>query len=100
MCNFHVGQKVVCVWNFSKCGFGDEQLPAKGEVYTIRGMEFFPRTGMVGLVFEEFHNKPRHYSPGLFEAHFAAERFRPVKTTSIEVFTAMLAPTPRLKETV
>ena len=27
-------------------------------------------------------------------------RFRPVRTTSIDVFTAMLAPTPRIKEPV
>ena len=90
--------------NFKWDADADEYVPnrpVKGGVYTIRGFDidlFDPDEPAVYL--EEMVNPECDYLYGRQEGSFYAHRFRPVRTTSIDVFTAMLAPTPRIKETV
>jgi hypothetical protein len=104
MSNFHIGQKVVCVnvtpsshpLAANKC-----HLLRKGDVYTIRDIDvrFASLHGDITIRLEEIRRpiqqpcKIPDWEPG-----FASRRFRPVRTTSIDIFTSMLAPTPRVKE--
>jgi len=89
--NFHVGQKVVCVddrgWNGAAIS-----LPVKGEVCTVRG---FSKSALgIWLLLEEHRSGTTFPFTGE-ERGFMPERFRPVKTTSIELFRAMLVNPPR-----
>lgn len=99
---FHVGQKVVCIWKFMSPNTYGETYPLKGHTYTVRGIE--PAIGVDGcaLLLEEIVNEPRLYwtPSGLrfCECNFWEARFRPVHTTDIAIFEAMLVPT--LKEKV
>mgnify|MGYP001610460208 CR=1 FL=1 len=101
--NFHIGQKIVLI-NDKWSADADKYVPnrpVKGGVYTIRGFD----GGQLdpdefGVFLEEMVNPERDYLGGRQEGSFYAHRFRPVRTTSIDVFTAMLAPTPRIKEAV
>ena len=81
MSMFHVGQQVVCAW---PCGC----------VYTIRAIAY-ERTYLGGLpalgIWVEEISNPIHAATGV-EFGFTADRFRPVKDTSIEVFRAFLSP--------
>lgn len=89
MSNFRVGQKVVCV--DSEPGEprrNPEQWPLRGSVYTIRS--FNPQSGGVRLV--EIVNPAYLYKGGWMELSFFPRRFRPVKTTNIDVFRQMLNP--------
>lgn len=83
---FHVGQKVVCVDD----GPGlDDGLPVslvRGSVYTISEIE-----NLVGAI------KTEEAGPFEVRTYFHRRRFRPVHTTSIEIFEAMLVPTPKEK---
>ena len=102
MSGFHIGERIACV---KDDGYDPENLayvpnkPVKGCVYTIRG---FDTNGgdELGIYLEEIVNPEDDFCFGRQEPSFYAWRFRPVRTTSIDVFTAMLAPTPRIKETV
>jgi hypothetical protein len=88
---FHVGQKVVCVradWDD-----GDEIVPVKGAVYTVR--QTCEWRGNPGIRLVEIVNEPGDYIGGVRECSFAARAFRPVKTTSIDVFLKMLEPQPK-----
>ena len=113
MSNFHIGQKVVCIntWpqdDVDNYGYGDEVGPVAGSVYTIRDIEWrddgSEGTPCVCVRLYEITNPVRIYTSGgkgePWEQNFGAYRFRPVKTTDISIFTAMLAPTPRIKETI
>jgi len=99
--NFHVGQKVVCVetWALSLGdGYGDEVGPVAGNVYTIRSIQVGRKAREVTVRLHEITNPIRpYYIIGMWEPDFNVRRFRPVKTTDISIFTAMLAPTPRVK---
>lgn len=93
MNNFHIGQKVVCIktqichpWH----RFMYPRLIPKGEVVTIR--DIFLWAGEAGLNFEEINCVMTVYG---IEAGWPATSFRPVKTTDISIFTAMLNPTPQ-----
>ena len=89
---FHIGQQVVCI---------DDPNPDvpmsglyRGGVYTIS--EIFSARARRGIVvqfqFEELQwNGNAKYIHG-----FWSGSFRPVKKTSIEIFTKLLAPTPEL----
>lgn len=99
MCNFHVGQNVVCIddrWQKPP----DHPLdippnrPVKGRVYTIRKI-VKDQHDHIGLKLEEVVNDPVTLDNKLYEEQsFRHEAFRPCKTTSLDVFTAMLAPLP------
>ena len=81
------GQKVVCV-NDTFSEFVRhlyEQLPVKGEIYTIRemflGREKIVKGGesaTVGLLLEELHNPPDPFHQGKQELGFSSERFAPL----------------------
>ena len=105
--SFDVGQKVVCVDNRPRVdcsgrrsGHGDEQLPEQGAVYTVRAIVPGKPYGYEhdGVLLEEIVNPVRRYQapsgPVRAELFFAAWRFRPLRSTSIEVFTRMLKPPP------
>jgi hypothetical protein len=92
--NFHVGQKVVCVNDKEGLqGWGWNVRPKKGSVYTVTA---------IGLT----HSADPEQLPCILVAELErredsplwAHRFRPIRTTDISVFTAMLVPTPRIKE--
>lgn len=98
---FHVGQKVVCVDDridafCSGARFCDDLGGLrKGQIYTIRGFYYGGdpdwTPGAVYL-YEIF----RPLLPlDTAEAPFHPDRFRPVVTTDIAIFTAMLAPAPK-----
>lgn len=99
---FRIGQRVVCIRDVNE-GYGwaatnKYSVPKVGCVYTIRDFD-----GADGLRVEEVVNPLMdciHTATGLHifdEPSFDTDRFRPVKETSIDVFTAMLAPTPNKK---
>jgi len=91
---FHVGQMVVCVKTFDKTKeTWRDALPVKGGVYVIRDVfnGSFNPDGLY-LRFEEIVNPPR-FEYGV-EVGFNSSRFRPVKHTSIEQFTAILNQAP------
>lgn len=108
--HFHVGQKVVCVpaeraaWRKNlKSVSPEENLPKKGNIYTIRAVMAFGETMWLHL--EEVANRPRLYAfpdgvSRLMECPFEARYFRPVveRKTDISIFTAMLNPTKKTVE--
>ncbi len=80
-CNFHVGQKVVCIeseWE-KVIGPYDPVCPKVGQVLTIIGM--MEMGGETYIGFPEWHDHGYHHSG-----------FRPVveRKTDISIFTAML----------
>lgn len=88
-----LGQQVVCIRDSWDTRVPGEVQPIKDMVYTIRG--FDTATEDIGLWFEEFVNEP--LITGL-EPSYEQEAFRPVKDTSIEMFTKMLNPAPKTKQ--
>ena len=97
MNNFRIGQKICCINTVPRYGYSQECMDGltKGTVYTIRWIGIYWDEPCVRL--EEIHRPP--FEGWEADVPYAANRFRPVKTTSIDVFTAMLAPSP-VKETV
>lgn len=96
---FHVGQMVVCV-DAAPEGerlFKDFEIrPVKGCVYTIRALESV-ETDVICLL-EEIVNPILLYEDGADEMLFRVSRFRPVRNTSIDVFTAILNKAPEKVE--
>jgi len=92
--NFHVGQRVVCVCvNFSREPVWRSvvhRFPELGSVYTIRSI--CEVDDLIGFCFEEIINPPGHFSRGFVEPAFDSRRFRPVRTTNIDLFRALLVP--------
>lgn len=99
-CNFHVGQKVVCVDGEFNGYFHDVSiLPVEGCVYTIRSIELMTaltgeQSPIIRLV--EVVNAIMPWEIGDAEIGFVPRRFRPVveRKTDISIFTAMLNKTP------
>jgi hypothetical protein len=99
---FQVGQKVVCVddrWSRSRYRPTD---PKRGAVYTVRAIAPCKDHGHNedGLHLVEIVNKPRsHRCPDgrrrKCEAAYRMSHFRPLRMTSIDIFTRMLEPAPR-----
>lgn len=97
---FRVGQKVVCVYADPLPGSPsntDMDGLTKGAVYTISEIGPVPAphrwAGMASVHLVEINRGP---CPLLgITIGFACARFRPVKTTSIEIFRAMLVNPPR-----
>lgn len=94
MSNFHLGQKVVCIDD----GLWPDEPPpyvVKGHIYTISGFEESPAwPGNIFLTFEEF---PFVCAAPGWTTGYLSTCFRPVRTTDISIFTAMLVPAPREK---
>jgi hypothetical protein len=95
--DFYVGQRVVCVCvHFSKERVWRNVVrvfPKLGAIYTIRSI--CEVGDLIGFCFEEFVNPPGHFSRGFVEPAFDSRRFRPVGTTSIEVFRKLLLAYPQ-----
>lgn len=98
ICNFHVGQKVVCVDGKFHPDFCDVPcLPVEGAVYTIRAIELMTavtgeRSPIIKLV--EIVNPVMEWEIGDEEFGFVPRRFRPLveRKTDISLFKAMLNP--------
>jgi hypothetical protein len=104
---FHVGQKVVCIDVSShkqkghlRPTYASTVTPTLGGVYTVRDIFDASVYGHdePGLLLDEIVNPVRRYislaGPCECEQFFLAFRFRPVRTTNIDVFTKMLEPVP------
>lgn len=95
---FRVGQKVVLISAITG-GYGDENKPVVGGVYTIRGIETGRKWPVypTGLLLEEISNEPRRYKgyDAPEEASFPASKFRPAvdRKTDISCLKALLHPT-------
>lgn len=98
--SFHVGQRVVCVDDsmgiFPGCSLDLAGL-CRGQIYTVRGLDTikFPHfcAGWAVVLLEEIVRQPD--PNGIGEVGFSRHRFRPVKTTSIEIFRQMFVTPPR-----
>jgi hypothetical protein len=105
--HFRVGQRIVCIDNRpmddgdgSTSGYGDEVFPILGATYTVRAI--VPGTPLGydgdGVLLAEIVNRVRLYEAptGIVtcEPFFRAWRFRPARSTSIDVFLGMLKPVP------
>lgn len=94
---FHVGQKVVCVYDSIPEPWASHLIPIKiGNVYRVRDLPISP-TGRAGIYLDGIHN-PLHERWGM-ERGYCPEYFRPVKTTDISIFRKILnsAPTYRVE---
>lgn len=90
---FHVGQKVVCV-DDRPSFYGDSVSLQKNTIYTIAAVfTKLDADGDYGVEVVETRDcfDGLRYMGG---SAYRASRFRPVHTTSIEIFEAMLVPTP------
>jgi hypothetical protein len=107
---FHTGQKVVCIDTTPRKmprrpkGSPPVHIPnlllalREGAVYTVRELDERLHMAEDGgtLRLEEIQGPVVQVRTiGPWEIGFAPNRFRPVKTTSIEVFRKMLAPDAR-----
>ncbi len=84
-CRFHLGQKVVCVFNDIPDSnlHADEIVPPVGAVLTVD--DIIPFEEGAGLHFAEISN-PKHYDNGTGDAYFWHGDFRPIHETQIEEF--------------
>ena len=93
--SFHVGQQVVCVNDRFSCDMRWRQtvriFPIVNSIYTIR--EIHVEGPLVGFCFYQILNPCTWFAAGFGEPAFNSRNFRPVKTTSIEVFKKLLVPT-------
>ncbi|MFM9847673.1 MAG: hypothetical protein ACKVP3_10995 [Hyphomicrobiaceae bacterium] len=90
---FCIGQKIVCVENAPRKHHAPPITLQRGAIYTVRacvGGE--PPYSRPGVLLEEIRS-PISSKHGL-EWAFYADRFRPIRTTSIDTFLKMLEPTP------
>ena len=98
---FKIGMKVVCIDSKPRRPDGrctarwlTNKKPVEGHLYTIR--DIGPAWGfppdVIGVRLEEIVNGI-HEASGQ-EYMYRADRFRPVKTTNIDIFLKMLEPTP------
>ena len=91
---WHVGQQVVCINDvFSPCVYWRRAVsafPRLHAIYTIRHIR--EAHGLIGLCFYEIESPPAQFSEGFVEPAFNSQNFRPVRLTSIDAFTKMLAP--------
>lgn len=93
-CNFHIGQKVVCVDTWNDDTLENQAVgPIKGIVYTIREIGIFHpvQNDIVAVRLVEIQN-PVHnvlWGNGTYEVCFGAFRFRPLITKSTETGMAI-----------
>lgn len=93
MSNFHVGQRVECIWKES---WGPNPLghvmPSFGVVYVVRDAFINPYIGGPCIRLREIINPLHNYLHGPDECCFESCCFRPVieRKTSIEVFQRIL----------
>jgi hypothetical protein len=110
-CKFVNGQRVVCVddtdwsdkdvldaWYAKQTGSG-ARWPVKGQVYTIRSIEWSERLATPCLKFAEIVNAIVPTQTGLGELAFGADRFKPLDETRLDVFRSLLTPTKTKEKT-
>jgi len=89
---FGIGQRVVCVDE----NFSHEPLwrscvnafPGLNSIYLICDRRTVHE--LVGLCFHEIVNASADFAEGYVEAAFDSRRFRPVRSTNVEIFQALL----------
>lgn len=97
---FKPGDEVVCVDENPNPDFrGVVTYPVRGKRYTIRGIYPADQYGPDSVWLEELRNPIGDFIDGTMEPSFGAHRFRPVRKTSISIFTSMLTPTPSKEKT-
>jgi len=98
--SFYIGQRVVCVnVDFSREPTWRRTVrtfPKLNGVYTIRSI--CEAGDLIGFCFHEIVNPCGHFSRGYVEPAFDSRRFRPIRTTSIEIFEKLLRPVERPRE--
>jgi hypothetical protein len=94
---FEVGQKVVCV-DASRMGSpfdwsANGDVPKEGAVYTVVRVGPSPvpqNDGVIVVWLAEIKHFCRRSGVDYWDCGYSAKRFRPVKTTSIDVFQKIL----------
>lgn len=102
MSDWHVGQLAVCVDGREReegqntlCGM------KQGGIYTIRAVEpehIFAGGEFTAIWVEEIVRNTIYFGKLFLDCPYAHIRFRPVRKTSIEVFTAMLNDIPQKED--
>jgi hypothetical protein len=102
---FRIGQKVVCVDDgpIDERYIGFKMEIARGEIYTVRWVGPSPHPDYLGVPAVRLvginrgfdHNTPCNDMP------FSAHRFRPIveRKTDISIFTRLLVPGSKIRET-
>lgn len=97
---FEIGQQVVCIedWPLTDATY-ISHTPIKGQIYTIRGFckEAMDIYDVPYIYLEELINPIVYGADTQCEPAFLGLNFRPVRKTSIEVFTSLLVPSPKQK---
>lgn len=90
---FHIGQQVVCVDDKfePKARTVFDALPVRSRIYHVRNVYVSLVTGSPAINLDEIVGAPARTCPTR-ECGFFAARFRPVRKTNIDIFTAMLTP--------
>jgi hypothetical protein len=91
-CNFQVGQKVVCVKSAKSRHDSNEIV--KGRVYTVRHIYLGRWNGGVEIVTVCLEGHVVTLNSRGEQMGWAHSNFRPLVTTDISVFTAMLVKPP------
>jgi hypothetical protein len=93
MMAFRVGQKVVFIGPNRPNNRYHQNVPVRGQVYTIRAIAEV--LGQTAFLLMEVRNDPYPWANGFVELHIEAKFFRPVveRKTDISVFTEMLKTT-------
>ncbi len=100
MCEFHVGQKVVCIDDVfqsfhnllsERAIFSRAFSLVKGRVYTIDMINYVEKSDFIKIPFFGIRlcELP---SRGDLDFGYASQRFAPIKETDISIFRAMLNP--------
>lgn len=107
MCEFQVGDMIVCINDTPDIGMcphpviPDMNGLMRGEIYTVRELYIETRNvknpdGEICVKLVEIVRMP--ILPWQPETGYFAQRFRPVKKTSIEVFQQILEKPPTIRE--
>lgn len=101
MTDWHVGMRVICVRFKGRGGYGDENNPTIGHVYTIREIVFrhCQDSREICFLLEEVKNEQRPYREGYCEVGFRSICFRPLRetTTDISIFRKLVEPSELAK---
>lgn len=106
MCDFHVGQHVVCIADEERLLQSDDGIvllekpviPRENVVYTISEVVPETRSGNVGLLLAEIPNQWVRilFRGAEFQGHvvFCASDFRPLRKLTVDEFMSTKVPVP------